>query len=103
MTPIEFFYKVGQTQALLEKVKDVPFDQFLEMYPPQMRGYVSSIFNGDNKDQIKDRAAWFAENFLKNSGGLDQKLLRLALKKSVAEAADTLGEGAEVLTGPSRR
>ena len=103
MTPLQYFYKMGEDKALADVATDKAFRSFLAMYPPQMRGYVNSIFDSKDNNLVKDRAEWFANNFLKNSGGLDQKLLRMALKKGVNATASTLGEGAETLTGSSKR
>lgn len=103
MTPIQFFYKLGESQALADAMQNEAFRSFIDLYPPQMRGYVGSIFDSDDNNEVRSRAEWFANNFLRNSGGLDRKLLRMALKKGVNSTASTLGEGAETLTGSSKR
>jgi hypothetical protein len=103
MTPIQYFYKLGERQALQDASRDAAFKSFLNMYPPQMRGYVSSIFDSNDHSVVSDRAKWFAENFLKQSGGLDKKLLRMALREGVGATASTIGEGAQALSGTRDR
>jgi hypothetical protein len=107
MTPIDYFYKVGQQEALLELSKaladsqgfdpNMPLNKFLGMYPKHMRGYIGDILKEPDQDIVKEKATWFANNFLKNTARLDQKLLRYALKKGVSEVGGTLEEGADAL------
>jgi hypothetical protein len=107
MTPIDYFYKVGQQEALLELSKaladsqgfdpNMPLNKFLGMYPKHMRGYIGDILKEPDHDIVRDRAAWFAENFLKNSSRLDKKLVRYALKKGISRVGGTLEEGADAL------
>jgi hypothetical protein len=107
MTPIDYFYKVGQQEALLELSKalvdgqdfdpNMPLKKFLGMYPRHMRSAIGDILKEPDQNLVKDRATWFANNFLKNTGRLDRKLLRYALKQGVGEVEGTLQEGAGAL------
>jgi len=95
MNPIEYFYKLGADKALLDFDINMPLEHFVQLYPEHLRPAVSSIFDSPDDNLVKDRATWFANNFLKSTGGLDRKLLRYALKEGLTGVTDTVGEAFE--------
>jgi hypothetical protein len=89
MTPLDYFYKLGSEQAMME---------LLELYPPQVRPLVAESIKGLNltpPEHMTDYTKWVMKNLVKGRGDLRRRILRYGTKSiskdAVGEAKNELG------------
>jgi len=97
MTPIDYFYKLGADAALSEFVTPIA-GRVLHIDP----SVLETVYEED-PHIIRDRTMYFAKNFLRSRAALEEKLLRMALRKGLVSAKSSAAESAEALSRhPSR-
>ena len=89
MTPLDYFYKLGSEQAMME---------LLELYPPQVRPLVAESVKSLNlkpQEYMTDYTKWVMKNLVEGGGGLRRRILRYGTrslsKDTVEEAKNELG------------
>ena len=97
MTALDYFYKLGEVAALSEIVTPVA-GRMLHIDP----SILSSVYSEDPQI-VRDRTLYFAKNFLRSRAALEEKLLRMALRKGLSGIKSTTAESVEDLAGHAAR
>lgn len=96
MTALDYFYKLGQEKAIKEIAVPVARD-ILHIDP----SIVNELY-AEEPHIVRDQSLRFAKDFLRSRAALEQKLLRLMLRKGITTVEDTAAEGAHAIAGHPR-
>jgi hypothetical protein len=97
MTALDYFYKLGQEQAIKEVA--VPIARDVLHIDPSI---VNELYP-EEPHIVRDQSLRFAKNFLRSRAALEQKLLKLMLRKGINTVEGTAAEGAHAIAGHPKR